>query len=228
MASPRACGTRVEGAVYMEIPLSRTGVPLSQFIFCPPKKVNLEEQGLTSVGTKLIQNIETGVWHVFDVIGEASYPNVADFLEETSRLGVSRRISRNTDFSKLTQGSCLFVIHRRAWIDNWLELQGANRLNHFVNLPVCATGKHTEEDGWKTMCSKHWWSDVEGSHEGYRKMQTFTYQGEESPIELQHSPAIFAGFPIIRLAVIRDEGPAVEAARRIQSLTSLPVEIEED
>jgi len=89
VTSPRACGTRVAGGVYIEIPLSRTGRPLSDFIFCPPREIDLEANGLTSVGTKLMQE-KSGIWHVFDVIGEDSYPNVADFIEETARLGVHR------------------------------------------------------------------------------------------------------------------------------------------
>ncbi len=67
MTLPRACGTRVGGAVYVELPLSRTGRPLSDFILCPPREIDLEASGISSIGTKLLRD-QNGTYHVFDVI----------------------------------------------------------------------------------------------------------------------------------------------------------------
>jgi len=230
VTSPRACGTRVAGGVYIEIPLSRTGRPLSDFIFCPPREIDLEANGLTSVGTKLMQE-KSGIWHVFDVIGEDSYPNVADFIEETARLGVSRRIAKNTDFSKLTPGSCLFVIHRKAFIRNFFELQELSfeRAGPSGWPPTCAARVHNEDAGQDIMCSKFWWNDVVGLNErGMREVATVSYWGNKVVEYCSYSPAIFAGFPVIRLAVIEDQGDYQKTVERIVKATNLPVEVEKD
>lgn len=59
------------------------------------------------------------VWHVFDIIGQESYPNVADWIEEARRLGVSRRLELNAEeYGKLTPRSRLFLLHARAVIRN--------------------------------------------------------------------------------------------------------------
>jgi hypothetical protein len=60
------------------------------------------------------------VTHVFDIIGGENYPNVADWLEETRRLGVSRRLELGSteEYARLSPRSRLFLLHRRAVIDN--------------------------------------------------------------------------------------------------------------
>jgi hypothetical protein len=59
------------------------------------------------------------VAHVFDIVGGEYYPNVADFLEEARRLGVSRRLELEAgEYARLTPRSRLFLLHRRAVINN--------------------------------------------------------------------------------------------------------------
>lgn len=82
---------------------------------------------------------KVGVTHVFDIVGENNYPNVADFLEEARRLGVSRRLELSTGdesvdptdttkivpainpYSKLSSRSKLILLHKRAVIENALD-----------------------------------------------------------------------------------------------------------
>lgn len=63
------------------------------------------------------------VAHVFDIIGQDNYPNVADFLEEARRLGVSRRLElEGGEYARLTSRSRLILLHKRAVIENPAEV----------------------------------------------------------------------------------------------------------
>jgi hypothetical protein len=66
------------------------------------------------------------VTHVFDIVGAENYPNVADFLEEARRMGVSRRLELEGEdqYARLTRRSRLILLHRRAVIENPLEYWG--------------------------------------------------------------------------------------------------------
>ena len=63
--------------------------------------------GLSPIGVQLVER--DGVWHILDWIGSEHYPNVADFLEEVRRFGLSRRLAKTVDFSKLTERSKILV-----------------------------------------------------------------------------------------------------------------------
>jgi hypothetical protein len=115
----RGCGERTEGGTYACVPTGVNGQPIEHFILCQPLRIDADEYGLTALGTKLVDVPETcpdcggtGVdifdpaqdclgckgetmiltTHVFDIIGRAHYPNIADFIEEGRRLGISRRL----------------------------------------------------------------------------------------------------------------------------------------
>lgn len=58
------------------------------------------------------------VTHVFDIVGQEYYPNVADFLEEARRIGVSRRLELEDarQYARLSKRSRLMLLHHRAII----------------------------------------------------------------------------------------------------------------
>lgn len=59
------------------------------------------------------------VTHIFDIVGQDNYPNVADFIEETRRRGVSRRLELSPEgYARLTPRSRLIMLHKRACIFN--------------------------------------------------------------------------------------------------------------
>ena len=142
--------------------------------------------------------------HVVDWIGASHYPNVADWIEETIRFGVSRRISRATSFERLTRESRLILIHPRAWLDNAAEYFAAReqarrdyaareqaRRDYAANaLPWCP--KHLTDHVQAippTMCSSLWWEDIEGGVERpgkpprsvTRTMPSFSYHAWRRP-----------------------------------------------
>ena len=114
----RGCGSRKSGAIYAEVGVGPNGMPVEHFLVDPPIKIDKAEYGLSDVGVKLVER--EGVYHIFDIIGEAFY-QVADYVEETRRFGASRRLPSTLDFSKLTADSRLILLHKRAWTDKFEE-----------------------------------------------------------------------------------------------------------
>lgn len=137
----RGCGaSRVAGGLYA---VSGGGTtPLEEFLFCPPV---LPPAGMRIAprGVTLFQH--GGIWHIADHIGSEHYPNVADYVEEVRRLGLSRRIPANLDFSLLTRGkSRIVLLHSRAYIFNYRDLQTPYPYPRAC--PKHIAGHPTEED----------------------------------------------------------------------------------
>src|SRR6266581_2222331 len=62
---------------------------------------------------------------VYDVliwVGAEHYPEATDYIEETRRLGASRRINPQLDLSRLTCRSRMLLAHPRAIIASWQDL----------------------------------------------------------------------------------------------------------
>lgn len=128
-SKPRGCGkARAEGGIYIECGSPEGTRPLSDFLCDPviPADSMIKALGLSPVGTKIVEDEKTGRTYVYDWVGESHYPNAADFIEEAQALGISRRISKTSDFSKLGPNSFLVLIHPKAFIANdpeWLPLR---------------------------------------------------------------------------------------------------------
>ena len=206
----RGCGTRVHSGIYWECGLSPDGAPLEDFLIdvptlipsglrIPPRGVTLKEIG--------------GVWHIFDWVGQEHYTNMSDCVEEIRRFGLSRRLPRTLDFSRLTRASRILLIHARARIEN------ASLYGPFV----CPKGLHPHGTD---ACVGGWLHDVEGGaptgnpddpRAVTRVMPSFVYTAHCPPpgIAPQRVPGIFASFPASRLAVVRGgHEAALVAARR--------------
>jgi hypothetical protein len=158
----RGCGTRVAGGVYAECGTSPFGEPVEYFLVEPWGKADAAALGLSSIGVKVIENPETGVSHVFDIVGQEHYRNVADFIEETRVLGVSRRLPKTLDFSKLTADSRLVLLHRRAWIGYAKEHFDARRDEGLPNVCPKHCEYHIADFIQPRFCASLWWEDVEG------------------------------------------------------------------
>lgn len=215
----RGCGIRTPGGVYAETHLGQHGDPVESFLVDPPFPLDIQSLGITPRGVHLMQSEGDGPYHIFDWVGAAHYPNVADFVEEVRRLGVSRKLSPKLDFTKLTLRSRLILIHAKAFIGNWQEYQ-----DHQGTTGVCCARAEAERANHakgKGMCSRFWWQDVElvqkndpvQGGEGLmgrmvsRQMPSFTYTAERRPdgVTPDYVPAVFASFPITQLAVVKDD-----------------------
>ena len=226
--SPRGCGdSRDAGGIYLEAgSAGGIGIPMYVLIKDPVVAIDPSEIGLSPVGVKLVEM--NGVWHVFDWVGESHYPNAADFLEEAVRLGLSRRISKQEDFSKLTAESRLILVHPKAFIT---DEEGT------IPRPCgCPTGFHPKEEERLTCAGRLWMIGKPGTTDlgsgaepttepyprwapfpvqpnentGRRKMPAFEYSlTEESSNSLfTLSPGIIMVAPIERIAVVNDPNDA--------------------
>lgn len=240
MAVVRGCGTRQMGGVYLEVPTGPNGRPLEDFIIDAPFKLSpaiLEAMGITAVGVKLHER--AGITHVIDWVGASHYPNVADWLEETRRFGISSRVPKNIDWSKLEAGSRLLMVHPKAWIEN-----AADYFKARTQAPwLCPKSKpeHGTPPGDAAMCASLWWEDIAGgatkadiATEGaynprrvVREMPSFAYAAESAPegVTGRYCPALFFSIPIARVVIVRDPqgGSHLTAAESVQN-TKLPWE----
>ena len=171
----RGCGYRQPGAAYLAVPLGPGGRPVEEFLIDPPVVIDDPARlGLTSVGTAMIER--DGVTHVLDIVGREHYPTVLSFIDEARRMGISRRISRNTDFSKITPASRLLLLHAHADIANAAEFPTTERC-------PCHVPEHLA-DGFTDMCARLWALE---------------------PLDAaQHRLAMFASFSIPQIEVVRD------------------------
>jgi len=91
-------------------------------------------------------------------------------------LGISRRIAKTADFSRITRASRLILLHAHADIANAPEFPTS------VCCP-CEIAEH-RADGFSGMCARLWCQE---------------------PLEAaQHRLAAFASFPIPQIEVVRD------------------------
>jgi hypothetical protein len=235
----RGCGERVAGGCYAELGLGAGGSPLEDFMVDPPLVVDLNALGVTPIGVKLFER--DGVWHVIDWIGSQHYPNVADFLEEVRRFGLSRRLPQTLDFSKLTPKSRILLVHARAWVQNfddyaaqWVTGLKPGSLADYYDPCPKSKADHAF-DHHPSMCAGVWWQDIEGDELVLsnrlvdRRMPSFTFTAVARPDDVTpvYCPAIFARFPISRLVVIDDPaGKKHEQATAAARKSSLPVDVE--
>lgn len=233
----RNCGYRAVGGVYLELDTSPYGEPIERYLMDPPLPVDTEGLGISPVGTTLVQAREAGVHHVMDWIGSQSYPNVADFIEEVREMGLSRRVSKNTDFTRLTRASRLVCLHSRAYFDEWPAM---NALPDYVGWP-CKKRIHAQNGTDTSMCLWHVYADLTGTElelnpDGFiagcggdveRVMPSFSYWGWQRPegVTRTYRTAIFASFPVSRIAVVSDEeGAYGSLVSTVAEQTLIPVE----
>lgn len=212
----RGCGVRQPGGVYLETMMGCQDAsdprckPLEYFLLDSPVPVE-EGLGLGALGVTILERPDgSGIYDVYDHVGSSGYPNVADFIEETRRMGLSRRISRNEDFSKLTPGSRIYLAHARAILQQdaldaaydalileQAEYPGAHEFscpchNHeHSHLPGQEYVSADDEPEVCQMCAGLWWEDLEGGEESYdpdlpprtvtRSIGSTTYRGRRGP-----------------------------------------------
>jgi hypothetical protein len=178
--------------------MSPDGTPIEEYLIDVPTLIPL---GLT-IAARGVSLIEFGgVTHVIDWVGSDHYPNVADFVEECMRFGLSRRLPSTLDFSCLTPASRILLVHARARLEN------ASLYGPFP----CPKQLH---DPGSDACIGAWWEDVEQGtplpasrdpRAVQRTMPSFSYQARRRPegVTPRYVPGFFASFPASRLAVVK-------------------------
>jgi hypothetical protein len=200
----RGCGTRVAGGCYWELGIGPDGRPVEDFLLDPPICL-LPDLRIPTRGVIPIEH--DGVTHLIDRVGAQFYPNVADFVEEVRRFGLSRRLPKSLAFARLTCDSRLLLIHDRAWVTNIADYRSW----------MCRTGNAAHTPGQHPeMCIGVWWEDLAPiskvehslSRDCIRCMPSFTYTAHIRPAGVTpiYQPAFFASFPCSRLVVVRGDG----------------------
>jgi len=238
----RGCGTRCRGGLYAECGMSASGSPVEDFLMDPPVLLDFARIGVIPRGTHLVER--NGVTHLFDWIGAESYGNVADFIEEVRRFGLSRRLSPKLDFSKLTGATRILLVHSRAYAENfadyaraWEYTETASTANPFPRCPKHKV-EHDQEDP-PACCVGLYWQDIEGGQKvdgaaskrtvGVR-MPSFSYNACSRPDGLtpKYLPAVFASFPISRLVAIAGGQRKDEANLALLGKSGIPAELEDE
>jgi hypothetical protein len=219
----RRCGSRIAGGVYVEVPLSATGLPLENFLCDPairiPDELELPNRGM------VLRTTEDGTNILYDLIGKDNYPNVLDFVEEVRAMGLSRRIQSNFDFSQLNGKTIYCAVHPRGYVANesWYReyarenpIAGDDGISRETPWP-CPKLQHTKGSNHTEPCSAVWWHDIapgpDVSPTGYDRIVEVAqpsappYRAMSRPPGILpiYYPAIVLTLPLRKLSVIRGE-----------------------
>lgn len=216
----RGCGYRQQGAVYITCGLAPEGYggPLEDFLLDPPVLVP-EHLQVPDRGVTVLER--DGVFHVVDRVGSAHYPNVADFIEETRRFGLSRRLPINFEFEKLTSESRIILCHERAYVGTWSEYRAEDPKGPWhCPKSVVGPGRPGHPEATDGPCLGIVWEDItegevvsvelDGPLAGReivkRTMPSFEYRGHARPSdsEPEYALAFFMSMPITAIEVVRD------------------------
>ena len=219
----RGCGSRKKGGIYSTCPLGPGGTPVDAFLIDPPSELPEGLADLSRQGVMLFDR--DGVTHVLDWVGSNHYPNVADFIEEVKRMGMSRRLPSTTEFSRLSALSQHFLVHERAIVAHpelYRQPTDPKNVEAYTCPKDIAVHCCGNAIGRAPMCAGIWWEDLDGATSDYdggmtvdpadrrviRQISCGEYAGLVAPIApsmREYMPGIFAAFPISRLEVVKDD-----------------------
>jgi hypothetical protein len=232
----RRCGSRQAGGVYLEVPLSKYGLPLEDFLCDPairiPDELELSTRGM------ILRTHEDGSQILYDWVGANNYPNVLDFVEEIRHLGLSRRIQSNFDFSQLNGKTKYCAVHPRGYVANeswYRQYAQENPLvgefgAKFETPWPCPRGIHPIDHTEDFPCSGVWWHDIGPGHgTPTEKTRVVTvdqpsgdpYIAMRRPLALLpvYYPAIVMVLPVVKLSVIK--GPDGEHEKPLEQASKV-------
>jgi len=195
----RLCGAgRTAGSVYVESAQPIGGTPIEQYLNDPPIEIAPEQLNLAPMGVSIIEI--NGVGHILDWVGSTHYQMPADFIEEARRMGVSRKISRTTDLSKITAQSTIMLVHSKAVMTNPRVAQKNPQV-------ICPNGQHAPGEA----CSALHWLMPDPLNIGRRPLSSGDYETvvHHGP-DPEYTTGIFMTIPISGLTIIRHHDGSVD------------------
>ena len=189
------CGHRYVGFYTVEDP-EYDGVPVDNFILCPPPLVDMAAIGLSTSGMRIIERRDPfgnlmGVYDLWDYLSESDQPWVPDYITQTEDYGTSRRfpetLVHDPSFSKLcahpwdpTLSSRHIFVHAKAIIDV-PEPFYQNR-THIKSCPAHIAGHDDNSMVWE-MCAALWWESVDywPKERRNRRYKVTLPRGDENP-----------------------------------------------
>jgi hypothetical protein len=226
----RGCGTREEGGVYLESGLSEDGVPIEAFLADPPVPYEVD----STLGQSLVER--DGTYHIIDWVGQDGYEYAADIVEEVRQYGLSRRVSKHFEFSKLTPESRIILVHARA-VASDPESAASFEWESFEQDRAktrCACYLRTNSERHLTgpfdPCTRFWYFDAEatsgaGTPAGaFRENAATTYSlPVPTDPDFEMESGIIGSFPLTRLVTIEaEDGSHKEPDAALSSCTSVP------
>jgi hypothetical protein len=202
----RGCGRRKPGGVYVMSELGSDGVPLEEVMIDPPTPY----EGGPFRAPQLVR--KNGFVHLVVWVGAEFYEYPCDYIEETRRLGASRRVPVDFPIEELTRSSMMFFIHGKAIIDNYEVLpppEYCPKVNeeHLNNDEYCLG--HTYQVG----------------PEARRTVGEITYPAFPAKISerLLFSPGVFLRMPITGIDHILKDGEADPRVKAKREKMTIPV-----
>lgn len=179
MPAVRGCGAaRTRGGIYAVCGTSPTGRDIEDFVICQPQPLDVKRLGIPSIGVHLVDFGGALGKRPVDRVGLSHYLNVADYVEETGALGMSRKFPPNFPFHELQKGAYLLLAHDRAWIgapylyqserirvgrDDYMSAYGGVTKAGADPVKWCPRGvaDHAPEE-YMGHCAGLFWEDIEG------------------------------------------------------------------
>ena len=184
----RLCGKgRTTHGLYVECGQFNHGLmDIEHALLDPPQPYDFAGFGLSKIGVNVLPD-----GNIVDWVGEEHYPYPADFIEEARVMGISRKISPQTDLSLVTSRSLLILVHAKAVASQ------PGHLHH----GSCPSTQHSHG---QACAMQHW--NIPGADDSSTQRHTTqgsytVYPQASSP---QYQPGVFMVIPITNLTVITD------------------------
>ena len=213
----RGCGGMKSDALYMTWSLGQGGIPVNNLVICPVWRLNHKKMGLKSQGVTLLPALSNQgkmiytpsgdlVYDVYDWVGSGYYPYKLTMYKEICWGGLSRRVPKNTDFSKIFKGySKHYLVHSKGVIHDGIhEVKASvNELEH----PECLRNWHgiPFKASFMDTCSAMWWHEISikdctQDTDGiwYAQHPSFDYEVYPTDADITWSPGAFMALPIGR------------------------------
>ncbi len=202
----RGCGKRKPGGVYVVSELGPHGVPLEAVMIDPPTPYD----GAPFRAPQLIR--KSGVAHLLFWVGAEFYEYPCDFLEETRRLGASRRVPVDFPLEELSSSSMMFFVHSKAIIGNY----------EILPPPECCPKVDEEHLSNAEYCLGH---TYQMGQDATRTVGEITYAVHPATTSepLLFSAGIFLRMPITGVDHILKEGEADPRVKARQEKMTIPL-----
>lgn len=249
----RGCGaSRIAGGAYLVTKLVRGGAPIEHFLIDPAVIVP-EEFDLPTRGVAIRERPDgSGIFDVYDHVGEDHYPNVWDFVRETARHGLSRHVSKNINFSLLSSRSMIVLAHSRAVDTNAHEFyravddEASSYDDNMARLMrnFCPLGKHnylltSVREGRMGIgaptCAGLWVQDVKGGEDIFdpavmprtvqRTIGDTVYSARKRPdgVTPEYQRGFFLRLPLSGIEVVKSKDFSHEATMGKAAVADLPI-----
>lgn len=216
----RGCGIRSAGGVYLCLGIGMGGTLHVEELILDPIRPWPEKW---QRGFKLLRN-KQGWYDVAIFVGESFYKSLWDFVEETRRFGISRKVPPTFPFEKLTPGKSQMVfLHRKAvpLFDGWDA-----QLDYKIAPPLPHCHLKWEPEIWRK-ANPGWHPKVERetlctfAHQHFAGLIHDAYYDDQAKFEINLPSFSYSGhYPVVKS---NDDGSQPELKWGIGAFMVAPI-----